>query len=162
VNIAKCLAIVSPYALVASVLLSGCQKADIDALKSESDSEKKEIAAVKAEVEQQKQRIAELSTQVFAMNEKLTTKASNPPVAHGPPHMSQSHVAGLQKAISLCVQAVRALAPPGATPTSDVHITFDAYYNQGTNRVVNNNNYVDQSAVYAFNKCMAEQGWPLS
>jgi hypothetical protein len=63
--------------------------------------------------------------------------------------------------IAECVRKVRSLEtqPKGL---GQPYAEFDAYYNQGSGRVENNNRYVDQGPTYAFNKCMAAKGVPLT
>ena len=112
----------------------------------------------------QKQRIAELTVKISALENvvaDLKQKPQKASVTSGPQQLNSSQAAALGKVIAQCVQIVRSLAPPGATPISDVHITFDAFYNPASGRVQNNNQYVSQDAVYAFNKCMTERNWPM-
>lgn len=152
-------------ALVAALPLIGCVKnPEIDAVKSDADQLRRQIAQMQSDADQQKQRATELSARLSKLEEAVAgfmPKREEHPASRRPVQLTTSQVTELKKVVSSCVQTVRALAPPGATPISDVHISFDAYYNPSTGRVENNNQYVSQDAVYAFNKCMTEQGWPL-
>jgi outer membrane murein-binding lipoprotein Lpp len=154
-----------PAVLMATVVLAGCGKnQDLDALKADTGQQKQQLATLRAEADQQKQRISELNLKISALEDTVRDLKPKPQKAlatSGAQQLSITQTAALRKVIVQCVQTVRALAPPGATPINDVHLSFDAYYNPASGRVENNNRYVIQDAVYAFNKCMTEQGWPL-
>jgi hypothetical protein len=64
------------------------------------------------------------------------------------------------KAVNHCVSVVHdAHTEPGF---EHFYKNFDAYYNAATGGVENNaQTYGDQKALYVFNKCMAQQGFPL-
>ena len=120
------------------------------------------VDRVLAVSERQTQQIAELNTKVAALETATTEfKSQKVKAAAISQQVSPDLVPSLQKVIRQCVEAVHSLAPSGATPMNDVHTSFDAYYNPATGRVVNNNQYVSQEAVYSFNKCMSERGWPM-
>lgn len=152
--------------LAATVFLAGCGKnPDVDTLKADAEQQKQQLAALRAEGNQQKQLISEMTVKISTLENIVTEGGPKPQKAQvisGPSQLTTSQIAALRNIIEQCVQNVRALAPPGATPTNDVHVSFDAFYNPALGRVVNNNAYVSQAAVYAFSKCMTEQGWPLT
>ncbi len=77
------------------------------------------------------------------------------------PSSSSGDAASIGKAIAECVRKVRSLEaqPKGY---GQPYAEFDAFYNLGSGRVENNNRYVDQGPTYAFNKCMASKGVPLT
>jgi len=150
----------------ATVVIPGCGRTpEIDAIRSTADRLQQQVTEIRADSDQQKGRADALSAKVFKLEvavADLTSKREEHPSATGPVPLTPSQIAELNKAIGACVLVVKAMAPPGATSTSDVHISFDAYFNPATQRVLNNNQYVSQDAVYAFNKCMTERGWPLN
>ena len=152
--------------LAVTVVLAGCGKnSDVDALKANAEQQKQQLAALRAESNQQMQLITELNVKISSLENIVTDLRPKPQkaiVTSVPDQLTVSQTAALRNVIAQCVKRVRALAPPGATPINDEHVSFDAYYNPVLGRVVNNNMYVSQDAVYAFNKCMTEQGWPLS
>jgi septal ring factor EnvC (AmiA/AmiB activator) len=166
-------------ALVAAALMMGCVKnPEVDALRADMDAQKVQLAALRAdadehiqqraalrvEVVQQSQQLAELRAKLANLETlmaDLKPRAQKQPASSGSEQLTTQQTEALRQVISQCVQIVRALAPPGATRSSDVHISFDAYFNPALGRVVNNNQYVSQDAVYAFNRCMTEKGWPL-
>lgn len=117
---------------------------------------------VRAASDEQSQQIAQLSAKVAVLERAVTElKSQKDKAASISQGVAPALGLPLQNVIRQCVGAVRALAPPGATPVGDVHVSFDAYYDPAMGRVVNNNHYVSQDAVYAFNKCMTDKGWPL-
>jgi len=154
-------------AAVAVVLLAGCaREQDVEALKANAEQQKQQLAALKTAIDQQNQRIDALDAKISALTLEsvaadLKSKQQGASTNSGSAPLTANQVAAVQKVIAQCVQEVRALASPGATPLSDVYVSFDAYYNPASGRVENNNQYVSQDAVYAFNKCMAKRGWPL-
>ena len=75
------------------------------------------------------------------------------------PAFSDPSVEQLNTAVKGCVEVTRRGENPGQT------WHFDAYYNAATSRIHNNLDqlgYVPQRAyLFAFEKCMAERGFPL-
>jgi hypothetical protein len=65
---------------------------------------------------------------------------------------SSQNDAGIVKVVKYCVDVVHSSGDGG----------FDAFYNPATGNVENNTLTVgEQSWLFIFNKCMAEQGFPL-
>ena len=152
--------------LTATVVLGGCgNQADIDVLKADVAQQKQQLDALRVEGNQQKQLIAALKVKISDLEIVVTDVRQKPQkaqVTSDPRQLTANQIAGLRNVIAQCVLNVRALAPPGATKINDVHVSFDAFYNPALGRVLNNNAYVSQDAVYAFNKCMTEKGWPVN
>ena len=72
------------------------------------------------------------------------------------PAFSDPSVEQLNTAVKACVEVTRRGENPGQT------WHFDAYYNAGDGSVHNNAEYVFQRRfLFAFEKCMAERGFPL-
>jgi hypothetical protein len=73
--------------------------------------------------------------------------------------VSTSHAqdtAVINKAVSECIKFVHAFSD------DSFFKRFDAYYNVATGRVENNVMYVgERAALFQFNKCMAQHGFPL-
>jgi hypothetical protein len=62
--------------------------------------------------------------------------------------------AAINKTVSSCLDHVHSLG--------DWNKRFDAYYNAATRSVENNAAYqADREALFQFNKCMAQHGYPL-
>jgi hypothetical protein len=62
--------------------------------------------------------------------------------------------------VKACVEVSRASDPADPSIKNQWH--FDAYYNAATGRFHNNVQYnFQQRFIFAFNKCMAERGFPL-
>jgi outer membrane murein-binding lipoprotein Lpp len=137
--------------LIASLFLAGCDSGkEIDGLKGDVAANKQQIVALKVELALVKDRLMALeSTQIKSVS------------SNGPQPLTESQIEILKKTISQCVRFVKGSAPKGEFK-DEVYAKFDAFYNPATGRVQNNNQYVDQSALYTFNKCMAEHGFPLS
>ena len=140
--------------LLTSLFLSGCDKLkEIDELNGDAAISQQQIAELQGN-------ILTLRAELAVVRERLQTLEAAPKktvIPAGPQPLSEEQIATVSKAISQCVQIVR-----GSVPTSVVYTRFDAYYNPVTAKVINNNQYVDQSAVYTFNKCMASKGFPLT
>jgi hypothetical protein len=159
--------------LLSGSVLSGCDKPkEMDELRSEAASSKEQLVKLKADLATVNGRLANLETTLGEMlirerDRKLAAlNAERKGVSNtaGPQALSQEQIGMLQKVIAQCVQVVRNSAPKESTLGSsrEVYVGFDAFYNPASGRVQNNNQYVDQSAVYAFSKCMASHGWPLT
>jgi outer membrane murein-binding lipoprotein Lpp len=140
--------------LVASLFLSGCDKLkEIDKLKGNAATSQQQVVDLQGNILTLRAELAAVRERLEAL-EAAQKKVVSPA---GSQRLSEEQIATVSKAISQCVQMVR-----GSMPTSEVYTNFDAYYNPASATVQNNNKYVDQSAVYAFNKCMASKGVPLS
>lgn len=142
--------------LIVSLILTGCDSG-------------KEVDELKAEVATNKQQITNLTVELALVKDRLTALESTQRKSvssNDPQPLTENQTAILKKAISQCVQFVRDSAPKNSLGPNggydEVYSKFDAFYNPATGRVQNNNQYVDQSAIYAFNKCMSEKGFPLS
>jgi hypothetical protein len=69
--------------------------------------------------------------------------------------------AAISKAVSHCVIAVHNTHPTESW-MQQYYTNFDAFYNPASGAVQNNAQTVgDMKALFVFNKCMAEQGYPL-
>lgn len=142
------------------LIVSGCgndNQAEISKLKDQVEQSRKEArdlrASMVAEVASLKERLDRLEAQ--PVKTKPTEK---------PPLPASNDTDAIKRVIADCVRKVRSLE---TKPASDAwsgrpYAEFDAYYNQGNGRVENNNRYVDQGPNYAFNKCMASKGVPLT
>jgi hypothetical protein len=69
---------------------------------------------------------------------------------------------GVEAAVDYCVEQAR--QPQPGELQRNLHNGFDAFYNPGTGEVEHNATLWgnDQPAVFAFQKCMAQQGHPLA
>ena len=144
--------------VITGLLLSGCDKLkEIDDVKSEASANKQQLEALKAELATVRGKLAALEDfQRLAAQQKAISDAGlQPPTAQ--------QIASLTDAVSKCVFIIRNSAPKEGWPGADAYTSFDAYYNPGSGRV--ENNVVVQGgrpALYAFNKCMAARGFPLT
>jgi hypothetical protein len=149
------------FAVVPLVLLvSGC-----------GDNNQAETSNLKNQVEQSRKEVRDLTasigTEVASLKERLDRLEAQPPKTEptkNPPPPAINDADAIKRTIADCVRKVRGLE---TKPASDAwsgrpYAEFDAYYNQGSGRVENNNHYVDQGPNYAFNKCMASKGVPLT
>jgi hypothetical protein len=126
---------------------------------------KKDIVDLKAELATVKNQMADFKSGIDTVNSRLAAleiSKMQPEKSDGPRHLSSSELTTLNNVISQCVHVVRNITPTGPLGINEVYVHFDAYYNPASGKVLNNNQYVDQSAVYAFNKCMTSKGIPLS
>lgn len=138
--------------LVAGCLLTACDRLkEMDELRSDAAASKQEIAKLRVEIAATAERLMALE----ASQKKVVS-------TDGHQALTESQMSTLNKAISQCVQVVRSIPGPKDAFGGQVFANFDAFYNPASGRVQNNNQYVDQSAVYAFTKCMAAQGVPLT
>ncbi|MFM0687358.1 hypothetical protein PQQ77_15375 [Paraburkholderia strydomiana] len=158
--------IVRPVLHVALFLVSGSLLAGCDKLKevdSKVAASQQEITDLKAEVASSNRAIAALKSEIADVRAKMTNlEAGRKGEANNDQRQSLSseEIAGLKQAVAQCVTRVRASAPAG---NEQFYTGFDAYYNPASGRVMNNVQYNGQvPALYAFNKCMASQGFPLS
>ena len=126
-----------------------------------------EIASLKAQIEQSRKETGELKasmgTEVASLKERIerleTSPAKKEPAKTSP--VSSGNAATISKTIAECVGKVRSLETQ-SKGFGQPYAEFDAFYNPGSGRVENNNRYVDQGPTYAFNKCMASKGVPLT
>jgi hypothetical protein len=132
------------------------------------ENNQEEIASLKAQVEQSRKETSELKvsmgTEVASLKERLdrleTPRAKAEPARTSP--APSGDVATITKTITECVRNVRSLETQPKGFGGQPYAEFDAFYNPGNGRVENNNRYVDQGPNYAFNKCMASKGVPLT
>jgi len=147
--------------LICGSLLTGCDK--IKEMDSEVAASKQQIAEIKAEVASSKQQIADIKADLAGVRAKMAALEAGQKKEtknDDSQSLSPERIAALNKAIAQCVTRVRASAPAGQ---EQFYVGFDAYYNPGNGRVMNNVRYNGEApALYAFNKCMASQGFPLS
>jgi glucan-binding YG repeat protein len=142
--------------LITSLFFAGCDRGkEVGELKGDAASNKQQIASLQVELALVKNRLSALESEfaqnnIDAMQKKILSDNGHQP-------LTESQIVMLKKTISQCVQFVKSSAP-----NNEVYSKFDAFYNPASGRVQNNNQYVDQSSIYAFNKCMTEQGFPLS
>jgi len=70
--------------------------------------------------------------------------------------------AGIEATVDYCVE--RARQPQPGELQRNLHTGFEAFYNPGTGEVEHNATLWgnDQPALFAFQKCMAQQGYPLA
>ena len=130
------------------VVLVGCSNSsnkDLDTLKNKVDDLNKQTISLQVQLDL-------LANRVDELERKPKETKSDPP---------KLDFNALKKVISSCVQTVKQLAPKDANEMNNVYSTFDAYFNDAMGKVLNNNKFVSQDAVYAFNKCMNESGFPL-
>lgn len=108
--------------------------------------------ALTAEVTNLKGRVEELEALTVEQGKAMAAKATSPP---------SPDTAMINRVLAECVRKVRSLEtqPKGL---GQPYAEFDAFYNPGSGRVENNNRYADQGPTYAFNKCMASKGVPLT
>jgi hypothetical protein len=141
-----------------ALVLTGCDR--LGAYKAAPD----EIAALKDQVAKlqsdfQRQQSDLLAMRIQAKIEK--NEAAEAAAKSKSGFISREQVPALKSTISECVQQVRASAPDNFS--KEMWTGFDAFYNDGAGRVQNNALFVGQQpARYAFEKCMASRGWPLS
>ncbi len=132
------------------------------------DTNQDALNALRVQVEQSQQKAADLQRQISTLRDRIAHLESQPtppkdePTKHLPAPADGGNSA-IKKAISACVQTVHSLETPAeAASIGRPYAEFDAFFNQGSGRVENNNRYVDQGPTYAFNKCMASKGVPLT
>ena len=128
--------------------LFGCSKSKYE------EQLEAQIESLKSRVTDYENQVDFLKLQIDLINKKLENKVKNE-------NNTGLNIPLLKKTISSCVIKVRELAPPGANEMNSVYVKFDAYFNEASGKVLNNNQYVSQDAVYAFNKCMHDSGFPL-
>ena len=76
--------------------------------------------------------------------------------------LNRDQTQALEIAIASCVKVVRESAPTDSY-AKKYWTEFDSYYNSGSGKVEDNANLNGHlPAKYAFNKCMARMGIPLS
>ena len=130
--------------------MTGCSKPDsnqneLSTLKAKVSDLELQVSTLKAHLEDLNSKVSDIDTEMYQAKTKAKGETS-----------SGLDINALNKAISTCVQKVRSTAP-----SDEVYSKFDAYYNSASGKVFNNNQYVSQEAVYAFNKCMQSSGFPL-
>jgi hypothetical protein len=125
------------------------------------------------------QQISDLKQQVLGLKQTVKALSSrmdrlDPPTPEGPrpaatapankTGRTESQIATIKLVIAQCVSNVHIGAPSGALDYEVKYWQgFDAYYNPGTSQVLNNATVNGQQpALYAFQKCMSEHGFPLS
>jgi hypothetical protein len=131
------------------------------------DNNQSEIASLKAQVEQSRKETSELKasmgSEIASLRERIerleTSPAKTEP-AKTPP-ASGSDAATITKTIAECVRKVRSLET-SPKDSGQPYAEFDAFYNPSNGRVEDNNRYVDRGPNYAFDKCMASKGVPLT
>jgi hypothetical protein len=90
----------------------------------------------------------------------LLIAASLPAMAQDNPAITLDLNNAVIRAVKICVDKVHSSPPRDAIQAQFLR-EFDAYYNPGTKRVMNNGyRNGDIPAQYEFNKCMAAQGFP--
>jgi hypothetical protein len=134
-----------------------------------NDANQAELSSLKARVEQLRNEAnalkSSVATDIADLNQRIdrleTLSARADPIKN-PPQPSVD-VDAIKRVIADCVRTVHGLQPKTAVQSigGSPYTEFDAYYNQGSGLVVNNNRYVDQGPTYAFDKCMATKGFPL-
>ena len=129
-------------------------------MRTDAAASKQQIAEVRTELTEMNQRLAAFETNLrlaaFETNRKQAKRDA------GLQTLPPEQIKELRTAISQCVQAARDEAPKDAL-LAKFYLDFDAFYNPASGRVQNNNVYHGGlPAVYAFNKCMALQGFPLT
>jgi outer membrane murein-binding lipoprotein Lpp len=149
----------------AAFFLTGCDK------NKEFETVKSEVAAYKVEIERLNSEVSATKARVAALEEKQVIAAQvappAPPPRQTPKGPTQEQIAQLNRVIRMCVEVVHATKPAANDPlgeiTAQFYARFDAYYNANTGRVQNNTTLNGElPAVYTFNKCMADNGIPLS
>jgi hypothetical protein len=139
-----------------SLIATGCgdnNQAEISNLRAQVELSRKETSDLKSNI----------STEVKNLKERIERLEAQPTKTEAAKTLSSSSgdAAPIGNAIAECVRKVRSLEtqPKGF---GQPYAEFDAFYNPGSGRVENNNRYVDQGPTYAFNKCMASKGVPLT
>ena len=133
------------------------------------DAATSELASAKAEIADGRQQLADLRTnldglitrvmllELAGQIEEADKKAAAAVNKDAPQVLTPSQVQLLNGAIGTCVDSVRKSEPATAGDRK-----FDAYYNPAKGKVQNNALFVSQQpSLYAFNKCMSDQGFPL-
>lgn len=138
--------------LIFFIFLTGCSKPDsnqneLSTLKAKVSDLELQVSTLKAQLADVNSKVLDIDAQIY----QVKTKAKGETGSN-----DGLDINALNKAISTCVQKVRSTAP-----SDEVYSKFDAYYNSASGKVFNNNQYVSQEAVYAFNKCMQSSGFPL-
>ena len=138
--------------LVIIMSFAACSQNDqLDILKAQLTDQQKQIDSLKEIASTQAEAIATLQ-------EQPNPVATAPNSSSDPQKLTTDQINQLNDAITECVQTVRE-----AAPDDNFFQQFDAYYNSTTGRVANNVIFVGgRPALYAFQKCMSNKGWPLS
>lgn len=148
------------------VLLTGCDQIKVlDDLKGQVSDSNKRISDLVVEAANSQRKVLDVQAQIAELQGRLAAieAPKNTTRSEGSGALSNEQISWLRQAIEKCVMSVRALETTVSSDASgnNVYSKFDAFYNPASNRVLNNNRYVDQSPVYAFNKCMTSEGSPL-
>lgn len=154
--------------LVTTLFLSGCDKLkEMEELKNNLATYKQQMDELNVRADIYRQQISELRIELALVREKLATV--EPPKKkvvsdEGPRRFTGEQIEMLKKVIAQCIEVARASAPKDTPDYSlGFYTRFDAYYNVASGLVQNNVRLSgEMPALYAFNKCMASQGWPLT
>lgn len=138
--------------LVLILLLAACSQNDqLESLREHLTDQQKQIDILKESVSTQAEAITKLQ-------EQPSPVAIDPSSSSDPQKLTTNQLNQLTDVIAECVQTVHE-----AAPNDNFFQQFDAYYNPTTGRVANNVIYVGgRPALYSFQKCMSNKGWPMS
>ena len=137
--------------LVAAMAARAKESQQTAALLAEQE---KEIAILRADLALAKDRLATIEATKTEVKNRAALASGGTPADQLP---------ALRKAIAECASNVRGSAMQRDPIEQKFFSDFDAYYNPAAGRVQDNVIYNGGlPAKYQFNKCMTEQGWPLS
>jgi predicted nucleic acid-binding Zn-ribbon protein len=125
-----------------------------------------EVNALRAQAQQSQTEVNVLKGSVANLSDRIGRLEAQPQSKELPAAATQNsqggNAAAINKAIADCVRKVRSLETQPKDSGGQLYAEFDAFYNQGSGRVEDNNRYVDRGPNYAFNKCMSSKGVPLT
>lgn len=145
-------------ASLALLSLSGCER-----LTAYKDAPR-ELAETKAALAQLQGEFVGLRGEVVALRiqTKIDKEDAEKSQQTSPRRIGAAEMPALKSVITDCVQQVRGAAVANEF-SKDFWTGFDAYYNPATDRVLDNTTMNGQlPARYAFQKCMASRGYPLT
>ena len=117
-----------------------------------------ELNQLRTRAARDEQQLAQLQSELREAKDSIQQLQAKPPT---PQATKQESATAIEQTVAKCVKYVRSLETEKET-YNQVFAAFDAFYNSATGRVENNNQFVDQKAVYTFNKCMTSKGMPLA
>ncbi|MDR6538866.1 hypothetical protein [Variovorax soli] len=153
--------------VLSGLLLTGCDKLKaFDELQSNAGKTNLQVADLESQSAKYRQELSELRSEIAGLRVRvLVLEANSSKQQADQPssrqRLAEDDIAKLNVVIAKCVAVARNL-PPKDEYAASFYKDFDAFYNVGTGRVQDNVIYNGgQPARFAFNKCMADRGWPL-
>ncbi len=146
------------FVLAVLVPLAGCDKIkQIASLGDNLAATQKQVATLNAGLAATNEHVEKLNLELAEVKMRLAISDGAQASSGGPQTLPPNQIAALQKSIQLCIANVHSIAPG-----NQFYSRFDAYFDPVTGTVKNNVMYNgDMPALYAFRKCMIQQGFSL-